>query len=413
MSRPIEPGLVRVFRYFTVVALGYFAILIVYTGFQTGQGLASVQIQWYLNFAGNLFLFFYLAWPGLQQRLRGLYLPLALSVAAGAPVLSNLIFLVPLNHNLANVVEPTWLLFPTLLVTLVLIAWQYSFGVVLAFTGFSAVVELGVLIPLSGGLSAQTLPILGLPLVRAFAFGIVGQVVCHLMAMQRAQRRELIRANIQLSQHAATLEQLAVSRERNRLARELHDTMAHTLSGQIVNLEAIKLMLPPDQTEVQGMLDQTLKITRDGLAEVRRALKDLRSKTLEDLGLSIAIRNLALEAAARADFVLELDVEEDLPRLGTEVEQAVYRIVQESFANIVHHAAAQKVGLRLRMENRTLHLALHDDGRGMSLEQIDYDNQHGLLGMRERAAMTGGKLTIESQPGAGTRIDFALEVSGD
>ncbi len=403
----------RVFRYFTIVALCYFAILVVYTGFATGEGLASVQIQWYLNFASNLALFGYLSWPALQHRLGRLYLPLALCVAAGAPILSNLIFLVPLDNPLSIALEPTWLLFPTLLVPLVLIAWQYTFGAVLAFTIFAAVVELSVLIPLSGGINAQSLPVLSLPLIRAFAFGIVGMIVCRLMALQRAQRRELIRANIQLSQHAATMEQLAVSRERNRLARELHDTLAHTLSGQAVNLEAIKLVLPAEQTEVQGMLDETLKITRDGLSEVRRALKDLRSKTLDDLGLSVAVRNLALEAAARADFVLDLNVEEGLPRLGAEIEQTVYRIAQESLANVVHHADAKKVSLHLGMQNRTLALSVCDDGRGADLDQAKTKDRHGLLGMRERAEMIGGNFTIESHPGSGTRVEFSLEVAGD
>ena len=413
MSRPIEPGLLRAFRYFTVVALCYFAILVIYTGIQTGQGLASVQIQWYLNFASNLVLFIYLSWPGLLQRLRSLYLPLALSLAAGTPVLSNLIFLVPLNNNLAMVVEPTWLLFPTLLVTLVLVAWQYNFAVVLVFTVFAAVVELVTLFPLSGGINAQTLPLLGLPLVRAFAFGIVGQVVCHLMARQRAQRHELIYANIQLGQHAAALEQLTVSRERNRLARELHDTLAHTLSGQAVNLEAIKLMLPPDQVEIQGMLDQTLKTTRDGLAEVRRALRDLRSKALVDLGLSIAVRSLAQEAADRADFALDLETAEDLPRMATDIEQAIYRIAQESFTNIIYHANARNVSLRLGIENHRFHMVIHDDGPGFDLNQIDFHNQHGLIGMQERAVMTGGKLNIKCDPGHGTQIEFMLEVPDD
>ena len=414
MSRPIESGLIRIFRYFTMVALFYFAILIVYIGFVTRQGVATVQIQWYINFAGNLFLFFYLSWPSLQKRLHGWYLPLALGVSAAAPVLSNLIFLFPQGNTLKGViVDPTWLLFPSLLVTLVLIAWQYSFAAVLIFVFFSALVELVVLDPFAAGINAQTLALFGLPLVRAFAFGIVGQVVCHLMAVQRAQRRELVRANIQISQHAATLEQLATSRERNRLARELHDTMAHTLSGQTVNLEAIKLMLPPGQAEIQAMLDHSLEISRDGLAEVRRALKDLRSKTLEDLGLAIAIRNLATKSAARADFALDLDIQADLPRLESDLEQTVFRIVQKSFSNIVHHAGAQKVNLRLGMQSGLLTLAIQDDGCGLDPQNIDYSNQHGLLGMQERAAMAGGKLTVHSQPGNGTRIDFSLEVPGD
>ena len=413
MPHPIEPGLLRIFRYYTIVSLCYFTLLILYTGFQTRQGFGAVQIQWYLNFVNDLALFIYLSWPGLQQRLRSVYLPLALCLAAGMPILSNLIFLAPRVNNLVLSIEPNWLLFPTTFVALVLIAWHYSFAAVLAFTILSAVVELGVLYPLVGKIDIQTLPILAVPLVRAFAYGIVGHIITRLMSLQRAQHRELVRANLILSQHAATLEQLTVSRERNRLARDLHDTLAHTLSGQAINLEAIKLVLPPDQVEAQAMLDQTLKITRDGLAEVRLALKDLRSRTLEDLGPSIAIRNLVLEAAARADFGLDLEVADDLPRLSPEVEQAIYRITQESFANIVRHANAQRVRLRLGVKDGQLSLTITDDGKGVDLKQVDFENQLGLLGMQERAAMVGGKFSMDSQPDCGTTIRFTLEAYGD
>lgn len=413
MGRPLEPGLLRLFKYFTTIALCYFAILILVTAIPTRQGFRSIQIQWYINFADNLALFIYLSLPAIQRRLRIFFLPLAFVMAAGIPVLSNLIFLAPDASDLTTIIEPTWFLFPTLLVSLVLIAWQYSFTVVLIFTIFAGVVELGVLYSLIGKLNIQTLPTLGLPLIQAFAFGVVGQVVCHLVDLQRAQRRELIRANIKLSQNAATLEQLTVSRERNRLARELHDTLAHTLSGQAVNLEAIKMTIPNDLVEVQTMLDETLEITRNGLVEVRRALKDLRPQILEDLGLSAAVRNLALEAAMRADFLLDLDVAENLPKSNPEVEQTIYRIVQESFANIIQHAEARHVRLHLWVENQAISLEIKDDGKGVDLERVDYKNQHGLQGMQERAAMANGKFSLEARPGAGTTVRFSWEIPGD
>ena len=327
MNKEIEPGLLQVFRYFTSAELCYFSILILYSALQTGQGFAAVQIQWYLNFANNLLLFIYLSLPSLHRRLGRFYLPIALSLAAAIPALSNLVFLAP-QSSWQSVVEPTWLLVPTLLVIAVLLAWQYTFLAVLAFTAGAALIELIVVYSLVGEINADTLPIVGLPLVQAFTFGMIGYIVSRMVAIQRAQRRELIRTNVMLSQHAATLEQLTLSRERNRLARELHDTLAHTLSGQAVNLEATKLMLEPGQPEVEAMLDQALVTTRNGLAEVRRALKDLRSQTVEDLGLPLAIRNLAMEAAARANFALDLEVADDFPRLDTEVEHAVYRIAQ-------------------------------------------------------------------------------------
>jgi signal transduction histidine kinase len=414
MSQTIEPGLLRIFRYFTGVAMGYFAVFLVFRVYQTGQIYDPSHIQLYLNLGTNLVLFGYLSFPALQRRLRSIYLPLALIVATIVPIFSNLIYLAePRVRDLSLMIERSWLLFPILLVPLALIAWQYSFRLVLAFTVFTAVVELSVLYPLVGKIDVETLPILGLPVVRAFAFGTVGHIVTRLMDIQRAQRRELIRANLKLGQHAATLEQLAVSRERNRLAREMHDTLAHTLSGQAVNLEAIKLMMPGDQDEIVSMLDQTLENTRTGLAETRRALKALRSKPLEDLGLAIAVRNLAFEAASRGEFELELNVAKTLPEFKPEVGQAIYRISQETLANIVRHADARHVSLRLGIDDHVLNLVITDDGRGVDLDRVNYREKHGIQGMQEYAAVVGGIMTVESQPGKGMIMRFSLEAPGD
>jgi signal transduction histidine kinase len=413
MAREIEPGLVRAFRYFTFVALCYSAVLILYTLVKTGQGWASVQIQWYLIFLCNLALFIYLSLPGLSHRLGRFYLPIALSLAAAVPVLSNLVFLAPNASSSPMIIEPTWLTFPYLLVIVVLLAWQYSFRAVLTFTFCAAVFEVMMVYSLVGRVSVQTLPILGIPLLRAFAFGLVGSIVSRMNAIQRAQRRELIRANVRLSQHAATLEQLTLSRERNRLARELHDTLAHTLSGQAINLEAIKLSLDPGQVEIAGMLDLALKTTREGLSEVRRAIKDLRSQPLEDLGLALAIRQLAAEASARADFVLYLEIIEPPVRLDLEVEHAIYRIVQEAFDNIVKHANARNVTLHLGIDRGILCLTIDDDGEGVDLGQIDFESSHGLMGIKERAMMVNGKLEVDSLPGRGTRIQLSLAVPDD
>jgi signal transduction histidine kinase len=412
MSREIEPGLVRVFRYFTFVALGYYSVLILYTLAKTGQGLASVQIQWYVNFASNLALFFYLTFSGLSHKVGRFYLPIALILSAGIPVLSNLVLLAPGVSGLQLSVEPTWLIFPNLLVTVVIVAWQYSFPAVLVFTFCVAIVEECTVFPVVGALNVQTLPFLGLPVVRAFAFGIVGQIVCRMVAVQRAQRRELILANVRLSQHAAILEQLTLSRERNRLARELHDTLAHTLSGQAVNLEAIKLMLKPDQLDITEMIDQALKTTRNGLTEVRRVVKNLRSQPLEDLGLSLAIRSQAQEVAARADFVLNMNCQDVLPRLGAEAEHAIYRIAQEALDNIAKHANARRVDVTLGVEKGSICLTIADDGIGADLDQVDPEISHGLLGMKERARMVNGKLELSSKIGQGTVVRFTLEVPG-
>lgn len=411
MHKSVEPGLIRAFRYFTFIALCYYAVLIVFTQVQTGQGMASVQPIWYLNLVSNFVLFIYLSFPYLNHLLGKFYLPIAFALSAGVPLLSNL--LIPYSGSPVWSVDPTWLTFPNLLVTVVLIAWQYSFSAVLIFIVCAAVLEMITVYPLVGEINARTIPLLGLPLLQAFALGLTGQIVSRMVKIQHAQRRELIRANIRLIQHAETLELLTVSRERNRLARELHDTLAHTLSMQAVNLEAVKLSLQPGQTETMKMLDQALKITRDGLTEVRRAIKDLRSLPLDDIGMGLAIRNLAMEASARVGFVLNLDIADPLPSLDPEIEQTIYRIVQEALTNVVNHAYAQQVTLSLKVEKGSINLAIVDDGKGIDLDAVDFESSHGLVGMKERAAMVNGKLDVISSPGNGTKILFSAAVPND
>jgi len=358
-KRPIEPGLIRIFRYFTGVAMLYFAVLIIYTAIETGEGFTASQIQSYMNFGTNLVLF------------------------------SNLIYLTePRSKDLALIITSSWLLLPILLVPLVLIAWQYRFRYVILFILFTTLVELSVLLlPVVHRIDFETLPILGVPFIRAFAFGTVGHIVVHLIDTQRAQRRELVRANIRLSKHAQTLEQLTVIRERNRLARELHDTLAHTLSGQAVNLEAIKTMIPPERTDIHEMLDHSLNNIRAGLAETRRALKALRSATLEDFGLAISIRNLATDAATRGDLRLNLAIDENIPDLTPDVEQCFYRIAQR--------------------------MVIQDNGEGFDLREAELDDKLGIQGMQERAEMVHGKLTFNSAPGKGTNIELIVGVGDD
>ncbi|MFH1634473.1 MAG: sensor histidine kinase [Chloroflexota bacterium] len=411
MKRTIEPGLLPIFRYFTGIAMIYFAALVIFTAIQTGEGDTPTQLNSYVNFGINLALFGYLSWNWLRRKLKQWYLPLALASATVIPIFSNLIYLAESPEDLSITITRSWLLLPILLVPLVLIAWQYEFRYVVIFVLASALVEMSVLYPQIGEINFQTMPILGVPLIRAFAFGTVGHIVTLLVNGQRAQRRELVRANIKLGQHANTLEQLATSRERNRLARELHDTLAHTLSGQAVNLEAIKLMLPSEQTEAHAMLEHSLSNTRSGLAETRRALKDLRSKQLEDLGLMIAVRNLATEAASRAEFALSCQISDHLPELTPDVEQCLYRIAQETLENIVRHADAQKVTLQLKTEDRTLILTISDDGCGFDPQNVDFADKLGIQGMRERAILMSGNLEVHSHSTKGTSVQLSIPIA--
>jgi signal transduction histidine kinase len=232
----------------------------------------------------------------------------------------------------------------------------------------------------------------------------VGYIVSNLVVEQRKQRQELAEANRKLVRYVSTLEQLAVSRERNRLARELHDTLAHALSGLAVQLDAIAALWDPIPSRASAMLERALSITRIGLDETRRALQALRATPLEDLGLALAIRNLAENVAARGALSLDLDLPEQINDLAPEVEQCYYRVAQEALENVIMHANAQRVSVSLRQAEGRLTLEVSDDGLGIAGEATGSEGRLGIKGMRERAELIGGTLEVESRSGQGTTI---------
>lgn len=391
--------------------MAYFASLSLITAMQTGQIVNLSQIQSYVNLAINGVLFGYLSWSWLERKLKDYYLPLALIAATIVPLFSNLIYLASPQEPAQLTITRSWLLFPILIVPLVLIAWQYRFRIVLGFIFLTTVIELTILFSRLETINFETLPILGVPLIRAFAFGTIGHIVTRLMDTQSAQQRKLIQANLKLSDHADALEQLATSRERNRLARELHDTLAHTLSGLTVNLESIKILLGDNHPEINSRIDHALENTRIGLTDTRRALRDLRAKQIEDLGLSLALQNLAEQAASRGNFIVQVTIPGTLPDIPAEIEQSCYRIAQESLENIVKHAQASKVHLTLSLLGSNLVLETKDNGIGFELADSSSADTLGIQGMHERAAECGGKFTISTKTGAGTLTRLTTEIS--
>ncbi len=409
MSRPLEPGLIRTLRYFATVAMIYFAVLWGYGVVAPHPG-ETLQFQSLLNLLINASLFLYLSIPWLEKYLRRWYLPYALVVYTMATVFSNLIYLFDRSTDLSIIIARSWALIPILLVLLVVIAWQYSFFWVMAFVIFTNLIELFILANVVRVINLETLPILGMPFIRAFTFGIVGHSIVSLMETQRSQKRKMIIANIRLGQQANTLEHLATSRERNRLARELHDTLAHTLSGVAVNLEAIKSLLPEGQDNISEMLDHSLTATRLGLNETRRTLQDLRAQPLEDLGLALALRNMVQTFAEREGIDIGIEITEAPLTLPPDVEQSFYRVAQEALENITGHARASRASVKLAANADLIELVISDDGTGFEVKTLATEkDRYGIKGMQERAAIIGGKLSVESQIGTGTTIKLTWE----
>ncbi len=373
-----------------------------------------MRFQLWGNLIVYLGLFVYLNLPFIERRLKHLFLPIGLTTAAIFPIIGNIAYLLdPHLANIYTIINRSWLWLPILFVPLVLMAWQYSYRMVIIYTIFTNCLELIVLLAVVENPTYEIISLVSVPLLRAFAFGVVGSIVNTLVRTQRQQNQKLIQTNLRLNQYAGTLEQLATTRERNRLAAELHDTLAHTLSGLSINLEAIKTVVDPAQNEAQTMLDNSLRITRSGLDETRRVLKALRAGPLEDLGLKKAMQNLVEGASIRCSIPITFECPDQMPALPMDVEQSIYRIAQEGLENIVSHANAGSASMKMEVTSEKLELTLKDDGVGFAAGVDTKDDTFGLRGLQERAAAVGGNLTVESQKNSGTTVRFIWERFND
>jgi signal transduction histidine kinase len=303
-------------------------------------------------------------------------------------------------------------------VMLVLIAWQYPFRYVLAYvlglTLYQALISS----------SATDMPLTvdaGLLVLQAAMMLIVGYITVTLVSVQREQRTALAKAyeqqaaaNESLQLYAATLEELVISRERNRLARELHDTLAHSLSAVTVQLEAVRSLWEIDPEQALSMLGKADEAARTGLTEARRALQALRASPLQESGLINALRELAEKAADRAGASLELHVPMQIEgSLSPAVEQGVYRIAQEALENVVRHAGATSIRLSLEQSRQAVMLTIEDDGEGLDPNTLPVpersgEDRLGIQGMQERATLIGGELSVDSRPAHGTLVSLTV-----
>lgn len=334
--------------------------------------------------------------------------PLAIGLLSVAPVIMAQLVTMRLPGSPSSGPEAILLrTTPLLFMALVLTAWQYGWRAVVVFSGGIALFTLGLHLFFYRPGGSPLLPPVTAVIMQTISFLVVGYFISALMRRLRQQQESLARANAQLADYAATLEELTISRERNRMARELHDTLAHTLSALSVQLETVHAYWEVDPAGAQRMLETSLAATRSGLQETRRALKSLRASPLDDLGVALALRQLAAETAARANLRLDVSIPEHLPALAPAVEQCIYRVAQEAAANVAHHANARTLTVQLSCDGDVV-LRVSDDGQGFDPQQAKTAGHFGLSGMRERAHVVGGELTIASRPGQGTTVQLTM-----
>jgi signal transduction histidine kinase len=295
------------------------------------------------------------------------------------------------------------------MVPVVLASWQYGRPGMLLSLGLTGL--LYVLLPFFIPPDTFTWILYG---VRGFVMlGVTLILAFTVETLATAQKREqaaLAQANQKLAEQAAVIEELAIGQERNRLARELHDTLAHSLSATAVQLQAVQTLLKVEPEAAATELGLAQQQVKDGLQESRRAINALRASPLEELGLAGALRQRAEHLGERAGLAVHCQVDEPLPPLPVLTEQTIYRTADEALLNVEKHAQASQVNLSLQQQDGCLILVIRDDGLGFTQEWVRRNGRFGLVGMKERAELIGGELTIESDLGQGTAVRLKVIV---
>jgi signal transduction histidine kinase len=209
-------------------------------------------------------------------------------------------------------------------------------------------------------------------------------------------------------------EELAISEERSRIAREIHDGVAQMLAFTALKLDLVQRLMAKDPAKASAELGQAKETVRESIREVRRSIFALRPVDLERFGFAETVRRYALDFGQQNDVKVEVSFG-PLPDLSLKSEAVLFRIFQEAMHNVAKHAKAQNVEVRLgTTEDGMAFVAVRDDGVGFDVDQVsDRVTSAGGLGikqMRERVEARGGRLEIDAAPARGTELYAAVPV---
>lgn len=230
-------------------------------------------------------------------------------------------------------------------------------------------------------------------------------------AKAQALLEELERTNRQLAEYAAQVENLTLTAERQRMARELHDTLAQGLAGLILQLEAARSQIDQGRSGRAGeIIDQAMARARATLHEARQAIADLRAPqgAVDDLGLAIRREAERFSQATGIPCALEINLAAPLPEPAS---QHALRIVAEALSNVAQHAQASQVWISALQRDGAMEITVRDDGVGFDASANgSLAGHYGLVGMRERARLAGGTVEVASAAGQGTVMRLSLSV---
>jgi signal transduction histidine kinase len=217
---------------------------------------------------------------------------------------------------------------------------------------------------------------------------------------------DLIAVSIENARLYEQAQEIAAFEERNRLARELHDSVSQALYGIALGTRTARIVLDRDPAHLAEPLEYVMSLAQAGLTEMRALIFELRPESLENEGLVAALTKQAASVQARHGITVQADLGSEQP-FSIDVKEALYRIAREALHNIVKHANANNVILNLSRDDDMIRLDICDDGKGFD-PKGDFPGHLGLKSMHERVERLGGKLTMDSAPGQGTRISVRI-----
>lgn len=219
---------------------------------------------------------------------------------------------------------------------------------------------------------------------------------------------ELKVVNIQLENYSKKSEEMAKTKERNRLAREIHDTIGHTLTSMATGLEACRALLNRDLEKTKVQLDKIIDLAKKGLLDIRRSVSELRPDTLERFSLIPAIRKLCEDINDCANTKVALNIKGEVFKLNADEEETIYRVIQEGITNAVRHGQATEIQVELSFVTGNLWLEVNDNGVGS--EKIV--EGFGLKHIKERVEMLSGWAEFHGKESGGFSIRAHIPVRG-
>lgn len=256
---------------------------------------------------------------------------------------------------------------------------------------------------------------IALTLIYTVGCVFLGSYMRNIRRAQAARQRnqelaiELTQANQRLQKSAAQAEQLAAARERNHLARDLHDSVTQTAFSMNLTTQSAALLLERDPTRVDEQLNRLYDLTRSALSEMQLLIDRLKPEITEPSGLLPALDQLLAQGRFLGKLSVSIKAQGSGP-LSSAEEENLLKIAQEALNNILKHAQATQAQIHLHLD-APYWMAIEDQGRGFDIEQVQQPGKVGLSSMRERAAEIGWQLEVITAPGAGTRIRVEKDIS--